>query len=114
MQRLLDDYQPSLPPAAVTAIRTFIGKRADLFKEAVETQDVKAERGWAVLVLLSALETQISFLLRGRFEIRCQACSQRRQFPDGAAPASRERGVSSRLCCVVLLATMPVTNFMGA
>jgi hypothetical protein len=47
-----------------------------LFKEAEEASDTKEERGRAVLVLLAALDTQISFLLsdnqpavRARFEL---------------------------------------------
>jgi hypothetical protein len=76
LQRFVDEYQLSLPVAAVAAVKTFVGRYQGLFKEANEGADIKAERGRAVLVLLVALETQISFLLsdnqpaiRARFEL---------------------------------------------
>jgi hypothetical protein len=76
LQRFVADNERLLPQAAVIAIRSFVNERENLFKEAAETSNTKEERGRAVLVLLAALETQISFLLsdnqpalRARFEL---------------------------------------------
>jgi hypothetical protein len=76
LQHFVADNERLLPQAVVTAIRSFDREWGNLFKEAAETPDIKEERGRAVLVLLGALETQISFLLsdnqpaiRARFEL---------------------------------------------
>jgi hypothetical protein len=56
-------FRQSLPPAAAAAIDEFVQSRRALFAEAADGADARDERSRAALVLLVALESQISFLL---------------------------------------------------
>jgi hypothetical protein len=64
IEMFVNTFRASLPPAAVTAIDSFINARRSLFKEAVQGPDTHDERNRAVLIFLPTLETQVSFLLR--------------------------------------------------
>jgi hypothetical protein len=58
-----DRFRQSLPPAAVAALENFIGQNSSLIRGVIDNQDLREEGAWAALVMLAALETEMSFLL---------------------------------------------------
>jgi hypothetical protein len=63
IESFVQQFRQSLPVGATAAIDTFIAARRMLFNEERGTPDVHDERNRAVLVLLAALKSEISFLL---------------------------------------------------
>lgn len=63
LQCFKNSFQTSLPPAALTAIDEFIENTTQLVDERGGTLDMKQERVWAALVMLSSFETEMSYLL---------------------------------------------------
>ena len=64
IQSFGERFRGELPAAVTAAIDGFVKEKGDIFKEAAEGPDVKYERLRAAVVLLPALTTQISHLLR--------------------------------------------------
>lgn len=58
-----DRYQRALPPDATKALKDFIDSTETLIRSDEGTTDSKQEQAWAALVMLSAFETEMSFLL---------------------------------------------------
>jgi hypothetical protein len=58
-----DSFHQVLPTSAVNAIDDFVAKTGPLIKDSNGTPDSRQERVWAALVLLAAIETEVSFLL---------------------------------------------------
>lgn len=63
LEAFLARYQASLPPTAAAALDIFIKKNASLVRSQIDQSDLSEESVWAALVLLAALETEISFIL---------------------------------------------------
>ena len=63
LQAFRASFHQVLPPLAVTAIDEFVARNSTLINDTTGTSDSLQERVWAALVLLAALETEISFLL---------------------------------------------------
>jgi hypothetical protein len=61
IEMFVNTFRASLPPAAVTAIDSFINARRSLFKEAVQGPDTHDERNRAVLIFLPTLEHRSRF-----------------------------------------------------
>lgn len=58
-----DSFHDVLPPPAVKVVDDFVAKTGSLVNETRGTADLLQERAWAVLVLLAAFESEMSFLL---------------------------------------------------
>lgn len=57
-------FQALLPPAATTALENFVKQNAPLVRNPIDHHpDLIQESAWAALVMLAALETEISFIL---------------------------------------------------
>lgn len=63
IQLFRDRFCKSLPPSALAAIDDFVGRNGTLINETPTSHDLQQEQVWAALVLLTAFETEISFLL---------------------------------------------------
>jgi hypothetical protein len=63
LEAFRDRFRQSLPPAALAAVENFISQSASLIRNDVSNPDLREESTWAALVMLAALETEISFLL---------------------------------------------------
>lgn len=58
-----DRHQQALPAGAAESIKTFLDSTETLIRSTDGTQDTRQEQAWAALVMLAALESEISFLL---------------------------------------------------
>jgi len=58
-----DQFQQLLPPQAIASIDKFVENTASLIVSTTGTPDSQQARVWAVLVLLAAFETEMSFIL---------------------------------------------------
>ena len=58
-----DNFHEVLPPPAVVAVDRLIERTEGLLTGKSETPDTEQEKAWAILVLLAAFETEMSFLL---------------------------------------------------
>ncbi|HDZ69297.1 MAG TPA: hypothetical protein ENH43_02635 [Phycisphaerales bacterium] len=63
LQTFRDNYQGMLPTEAVTAINGIVNSTGALIQDTSGTKDSQQEQVWAVLVLLAAFETEMSFML---------------------------------------------------
>jgi hypothetical protein len=63
LESFRDQFRQLLPPAAIATIDKFIENTSDLIRDTSGTPDAKQERVWAILVLLAAFETEMSFNL---------------------------------------------------
>ena len=63
LEAFRDRFRQSLPPAALAAVENFISQHSSLIRNAIDNPDLREESAWAALVMLAALETEVSFLL---------------------------------------------------
>src|SRR5271168_1886744 len=63
LEAFRDRFRQSLPPAALAALVDFVSQNSPLIRNSIDTPDLREESAWAALVMLAALETEISFLL---------------------------------------------------
>jgi len=63
LETFQDRFRQSLPPAAIAALDNFISQNSSLIRNTIDNPDLREESAWAALVMLTALETEISFLL---------------------------------------------------
>lgn len=69
LQSFKTAFQRSLPPAALATIENFVQDVTPLIEATDGTNDAKQERVWAILVLLGAFETEMTFLLSDMQEV---------------------------------------------
>ena len=63
LEAFRDRFRQSLPPEALTALENFVSQNSSLIRSTIDSPDLREESAWAALVMLAALETEISFLL---------------------------------------------------
>ena len=63
LESFRDQFRQLLPPAALATIDKFIKNTSGLIRDTSGTPDARQERVWAILVLLAAFETEMSFNL---------------------------------------------------
>lgn len=69
-----DAHQATMPASAMTCVKEFIERTQGLIRDASGSGDSREERVWAALVMLGALETEMTFLLTDQQEaIRAHA-----------------------------------------
>lgn len=69
LQKFADQYSDSLPQPARETLQQFIKKNTDLFTMSGGTSNAQFERLKATLVMLTAIETEFSFLLADTQEV---------------------------------------------
>jgi len=58
-----NSFKDSLSPAALTSIDNFVHRISPLIKDTTGSPDTQQEQVWAILVMLTAFETELSFIL---------------------------------------------------